>query len=85
MTFTHVAMGGDPARGAKRFVLFEFFPDFRDRPRYLEGLAERFNSAGSQRFQLFAPLRDQFIFRLHASRVWNALFSYRASRESCWG
>src|SRR5438477_116512 len=62
----HVAMRCDSAGGAQRIAFFEFLPDFRDRAGRFEGATKRFYPTSTKRFQLFAALRDQFVFRLHA-------------------
>src|SRR5438046_1173180 len=68
MTFPHVAVGRDAARGAERCALGKFFAHFSDRARSFERLSERIRSALLERLHFFAPQRDELIFVLHCPR-----------------
>ena len=74
VALAHVAMRGDSASRAKRVAFLECVPDFRDRAGRFERAPKRFYPSGPKCRQFLAALRNQFIFRLHASRLWNALF-----------
>src|SRR4030081_2966318 len=78
VALAHVAMRGDSAGGAKRVAFLEYFPDFSNRARRFEPATKRFPPPGAKRREFLTALRNQFIFGLHASRLWNALFSHSA-------
>src|SRR5205814_3950095 len=65
VALAHVSMGGDPPGGAQSLTFFEFLADFCDRARSFERTTEWLDALFAKRIQFFAPLRNQFVFRLH--------------------
>src|SRR5947207_11080758 len=68
MTFPHVAMSHDAARGAQGCAFGKFLANFADCARSLERAAERIRSAFLERLHFFPPQRDELIFVLHRPR-----------------
>ena len=65
MAFAHVAMGGDAAGGAQGGAFREFLAHLGDRAGSFVSAAERVRAARLERFQFFAPLRDETVFVVH--------------------
>src|SRR5205085_8042595 len=58
LTLAHVAVSGDPPRGAESFTILEFVTDFGDRPRRFKRASEWFHSPRSQSVELLSALSD---------------------------
>ncbi len=85
VTLAHVAMRGNPSRGAERFSFLEFRADFSDRAVCVERRAKWIDASRAQVLELLAPEGDQFIFVFH----WRANVNRRtgfatSNREIAW-